>query len=84
MSPSRFDFYRGRKANILTRRQNAPSPNEMVIDSPDLAGATTDPEKDAIAIINPDSLDQEADNLQDLPLATDRWCPTSLTISPPH
>ncbi|KFA48120.1 hypothetical protein S40293_09283 [Stachybotrys chartarum IBT 40293] len=82
MSPSRFDFYRGRKANILTRRQNAPSPNEMVIDSPDLAGATTDPEKDAIAIINPDSLDQEADNLQDLPLATDHEAMKDVVLPP--
>jgi hypothetical protein len=45
---------------------NAPSPNGMVIDSSDYA-ANTEP----VAIINPNGLEQEADQLQDLPLAND-------------
>ena len=61
-------------ANHLRRTQafNSPSPNEMVMDTGDYVGVGNDPEKDPVAIINPDNLDQEADQLQDLPLATDR------------
>jgi ubiquitin carboxyl-terminal hydrolase 7 len=50
---------------------NAPSPNEMAVDTGDYVGVESSPEKDSVAIINPDNLEQEADQLQDLPLATD-------------
>lgn len=67
------------KANLrlpLDRQSyNVPSPNEMVVDSDDYVGLANDPEKDPVAIISPDSLDQDQDQLQDLPLATDRACP---------
>jgi hypothetical protein len=47
------------------------SPNDMVMDTDDYIGVASEPEK--VAIIDPDSLEQsEADQLQDLPLATDR------------
>lgn len=49
-----------------------PSPNEMVMDTGDYVGVDNDPEKDPVAIINPDNLEQEAEQLQDLPLANDR------------
>ena len=63
---------RARKADRHTSEQayDAPSPNsEMVIDS---EYVENDPEKDPVAIINPDNLESEADQLHDLPLATDR------------
>lgn len=63
-------------ANRTLRRQNhnVPSP-EMVVDTDDYVGVANEPEKEPVAIINPDNLDQEAEQLQDLPLATDRTCP---------
>ena len=50
---------------------NVPSPNEVVMDTGDYVGVDNDPEKDPIAIINPDNSEQESDQLQDLPLAND-------------
>jgi hypothetical protein len=50
------------------------SPNDMVMDTDDYIGVASEPEK--VAIIDPDSFEQsEADQLQDLPLATDRAYP---------
>ncbi|KAI5461141.1 hypothetical protein BGZ63DRAFT_228114 [Mariannaea sp. PMI_226] len=46
------------------------SPNDMVIDAQDYIGVANEPDKD-VAIINPDNLEKEADQLQDLPLAND-------------
>jgi ubiquitin carboxyl-terminal hydrolase 7 len=65
---------RNRKANKERRKQayNVPSPNEMVVDTGDYVSVEHDPEKDQVAIINPDNLEQEAEQLQDLPLANDR------------
>lgn len=62
-----------RRADQEPRKQayNAPSPNEMVMDTGDYVGVNNDPEKDPVAIINPDNLEQEGDQLQDLPLAND-------------
>lgn len=53
-----------RRSSLKT--YNVPSPNEMVVDTEDY----TD-EKEPVAIINPDTPDQESDQLQDLPLADD-------------
>lgn len=50
---------------------NAPSPNEMVVDTGDYLDVDNDPERDPVAIISPENLDQEADQLQDLPVADD-------------
>lgn len=50
----------------------------MVVDSDDYVGIPTESEKEPVAIINPDHLDNDADQLQDLPLATDR------TFRSPH
>jgi ubiquitin carboxyl-terminal hydrolase 7 len=61
---------------------NSPSPNEMVMDTGDYVGVGNDPEKDPVAIINPDNLDQEADQLQDLPLATDHDAMKELVLPP--
>lgn len=72
-------------ANLSLRpRQsyNVPSPNEMVVDTDDYVGVANDPEKDPVAIINPDQLEQDADQLQDLPLATDRGLPKYLSPVP--
>lgn len=46
------------------------SPNEMVVDTDEYVGGT-DSEKEPIAIIDPDNLDNGAEQLQDLPLAND-------------
>lgn len=54
---------------------NVPSPNEMVVDTGDYVGVDNDSEKGPVAIISPDSMEQEADQLQDLPLANDRTSP---------
>ena len=51
---------------------NLPSPNEMVVDTGDYIGVGSDPEKEPVAIINPDNLENEVEQLQDLPLANDR------------
>jgi ubiquitin carboxyl-terminal hydrolase 7 len=48
---------------------NVPSPNEMVIDTGDYVDVDSGLEKDPVTIINPDNLEQEGDQLQDLPLA---------------
>lgn len=63
---------RGR-ANSTIRKQsyNVPSPNEMVVDTDDYVGSANAPEKEPVAIINADQLEQETDQLQDLPLAND-------------
>lgn len=42
----------------------------MVVDTDEYVGGP-DSEKEPIAIINPDNLDNEVEQLQDLPLATD-------------
>ena len=46
----------------------------MVVDSEDYVGTANAPDPDHVAIINPDNLDNETDQLQDLPKATDRIC----------
>jgi ubiquitin carboxyl-terminal hydrolase 7 len=48
---------------------NIPSPNEMMVDAEEYDG---DAEKESIAIISPDNLERESEQLQDLPLADDR------------
>lgn len=70
---------------------NVDSPNEMVVDTDDYVGVANAPEKDSVAIINPDGLEQgDSDQqLQDLPLASDctfvihRPLPTILSIRGP-
>lgn len=56
---------------------NVDSPNEMVVDTDDYVGVANAPEKDSVAIINPDGLEQgDSDaQLQDLPLANDCTLP---------
>lgn len=46
----------------------------MVMDTDDYVGVANEPDKDPVAII-PETLDQEADQLQDLPMANDRASP---------
>jgi ubiquitin carboxyl-terminal hydrolase 7 len=48
------------------------SPNEMVVDSEDYVGGQNPPEQESVAIINPENLENDAEQLQDLPKATDR------------
>lgn len=45
-------------------------PNEMVVDTDDYVDEIDSPERDSVAIINPDNLD-EAEQTPDKPLATD-------------
>lgn len=82
MALKNFDLPFYGKANIPIHRQtyNVPSPNEMVVDTGDYVGVDSGLEKDPVAIINPDNLDHEGDQLQDLPLATDRACPAYAII----
>lgn len=50
----------------------------MVVDTDDYVGAPNAPEKEHVAIINPDGgVEHEADQLQDLPLANDCVYPPS-------
>ncbi|KAF4120217.1 ubiquitin carboxyl-terminal hydrolase 7 [Geosmithia morbida] len=72
------------KANLLRRNQayDIPSPNEMLMDTGDYVGVDNDPEKDPVAIINPDNLEQEGDQLQDIPLATDHDAMRELVLPP--
>ncbi len=67
------------KANVDNHSQayNVPSPNEMVVDSADFGA-----DKEPVAIISPDNVEQEADQLQDLPLAND--CMSLKTVSHAH
>lgn len=44
----------------------------MVVDTADYVGVDNNSEKGPVAIISSDNLEQEADQLQDLPLANDR------------
>lgn len=53
----------------------------MVVDTDEYVSVTNESEKESIAIINPDNLDSESDQLQDLPLATDRMCLFRITPS---
>lgn len=71
-----------RHADGSPRKQsyNVHSPNDMVVDSGDYVGVANEPDKEPVAIINPDSTDGEADQLQDLPMADDRtFCPSALS-----
>ncbi|KAK2601922.1 ubiquitin-specific protease ubp15 [Conoideocrella luteorostrata] len=74
------------KANKLIENQsyNVDSPNEMVVDTDDYVGVANAPEKDHVAIINPDSLEQgDSDQqLQDLPLANDYEAMKELALPP--
>lgn len=56
---------------ISTQSYNIPSPNEMEVDAPEYVDVSSIADRDSVAIINPDNADQDADALQDLPLATD-------------
>lgn len=67
--PHRANHFTDRHHTQQTHDIN--SPNDMVMDTDDYIGVASEPEK--VAIIDPDSFEQsEADQLQDLPLATDR------------
>ncbi|KAK5993223.1 Deubiquitinating enzyme 15 [Cladobotryum mycophilum] len=71
-------------ANDRPRMQsyNIPSPNEMVVDTDDYVGVANAPEKDSVAIINPDNLDHDVDQLQDLPLANDFEAMKDVVLTP--
>ncbi len=71
-----------RVANVSFPLQsyNVPSPNEMEVDTTEYVGDPNIMEKEPVAIINPDNLDQETDQLQDLPLAND--CTFSVASRP--
>ncbi|ROT43204.1 ubiquitin carboxyl-terminal hydrolase [Sodiomyces alkalinus F11] len=58
------------------------SPNEMMVDADEYVSVTDESEKESIAIISPDTLDSEADQLQDLPLATDHDAMRELILPP--
>ncbi|EQK98584.1 Peptidase C19, ubiquitin carboxyl-terminal hydrolase 2 [Ophiocordyceps sinensis CO18] len=62
-------------ANFASRNQSysVDSPNEMVVDADDYVGVDHVEEKDPVAIISPDHLDQAetGHHLQDLPMAND-------------
>lgn len=47
----------------------------MVVDTDDYVGVPNLSEKDPVAIINPDNIDEDTEHLQDLPMADDRTSP---------
>lgn len=53
-----------------------PSPNDMMVDTEEhiVEPTANDAEKDSLTIINPDNLETETEQLQDLPRADDRTC----------
>ena len=54
------------------------SPNDMMVDAQDdYVVPATENEKDQVAIINPDNLDNEADQPENVTLATDCTCEMS-------
>ena len=65
----RLPLRRKTDPNSQIQAYNVPSPNEMMVDSDYV---DNDPEKDPIAIINPDNLDQDEQLSENSPLATDR------------
>lgn len=50
-----------------------PSPNDMMVDTEEhiVEPTANDAEKDSLTIINPDNLETETEQLQDLPRADD-------------
>lgn len=51
------------------------SPNEMVVDTQDdYVVQSAENEKDQLAIINPDNLENDAEQVENVPLATDCTC----------
>ncbi len=60
---------------ISTQSYNVPSPNEMDVDAPEYVDVSSLADRDTVAIINPDTADQDAENLPDLPLANDCMYP---------
>lgn len=53
-----------------------PSPNDMMVDTEEhiVEPTANDAEKDSLTIINPDNLETETEQLQDLPRADDCMC----------
>lgn len=59
--------------NSNKKAYNSPSPNEMVVDTSDYVDVDTENEKEPVAIINPDNLGQDEDQIEEnRPLANDR------------
>ncbi|KAF7559047.1 hypothetical protein G7046_g5116 [Stylonectria norvegica] len=71
-------------ANKSPSRQsyNVHLPNDMIVDSGDYVGVANEPDTDPVAIINPDSPEGEADQLQDLPQANDHDAMRELALPP--
>ncbi|PHH89821.1 hypothetical protein CDD83_5201 [Cordyceps sp. RAO-2017] len=63
---------------------NVESPNEMVMDADDYVGVADPSEKDPVAIISPENLDQAdaGHQLQDLPMANDHEAMKELALPP--
>ena len=72
MTPVSLRSQTRRKANLTAFQQSydAPSPNEMVVDSSEYVGPDDLSEKEQIAIIEPDP-DHEAEPAPDAPRADD-------------
>jgi ubiquitin carboxyl-terminal hydrolase 7 len=83
-SRSRLPHRQKPKTDIYPKNQsyNVDSPNEMVVDTDEYVGVVNAPEKDSVAIINPDGPEQgDSDQqLQDLPLANDCTLPLDRTL----
>lgn len=73
MEVANYPSSRMRVTNIATSTQsyNVPSPNEMEVDAPEYVDVSSIADRETVAIINTDSADQDAETLQDLPLAND-------------
>ncbi|KAK7398289.1 ubiquitin-specific protease ubp15 [Neonectria punicea] len=71
-------------ANRLRPRQShdVNSPTDMVMDTDDYVNVANEPDKDPVAIINPDNLEPEADQLQDLPMANDHDAMREIVLPP--
>ncbi|KAG6198704.1 hypothetical protein E4U10_006319 [Claviceps purpurea] len=70
--------------SIEHQSYNGDSPSELVMENDDYVGVTDAIEKDSVAIINPDGLEQEDSDQQsqDLPLANDYETMTEMVLPP--
>ncbi|KAJ6785782.1 hypothetical protein PWT90_03040 [Aphanocladium album] len=81
-SPPTSPGLRVTNITISTQSYNIPSPNEMEVDAPEYVDVSSLADRDSVAIINPDNADQDAEPVQDLPLANDYEAMKDIVLPP--
>lgn len=82
MEVANYPSPRMRLADIAVSAQsyNVPSPNEMEVDAHEYVDVSSIADREPVAIINADGADQDAETLQDLPLANDCMHPVATAL----